>query len=266
MNEYPSDPDSSAELARLLEQDAFMRQVLKCRVRSGEETRFHDILDLACGPAAWGLDTAAQQPEVRLVGIDKSETMIAHARAMARARQLENTLFIVGDILQPLPFDDASFDLVLGRLIDTVVPHDAWPSVLSEVRRVLRKCGVVAMQQFDAPSGTSVALTRLILWLRVALQKRAILIGPQHMQELIQAHFQHVQSRVCLIEWGVGEPFHEQVSQDMLFWFKLVRPFLELAGVTTYDELEHAYEALPAELNASTFRGSWHLWTIWGEK
>ncbi len=97
-----------------------------------------NVLDIACGPGGWALDVALAHPEVEVIGIDISETMVRYARAFARVQGLDNARFSTMDVLQPLDFPDGAFDLVNARFLAAVLPAEAWPEVVGEYVRVLR--------------------------------------------------------------------------------------------------------------------------------
>ena len=97
------------------------------------------VLDLGCGA---GTDTlvAAQMvaPEGRVTGIDMTAEMLAKARAAAEEMGATNVDLVEGEV-ERLPFDDASFDVVITNgVIDLIPDKDA---VFSEIFRVLEPGG-----------------------------------------------------------------------------------------------------------------------------
>src|SRR5947209_2188732 len=112
-NTYPIDAESPAEMARLLD-----LHVLSTESQGGilpeikDFTHIHTILDIACGPGGWVLQTAQEHPDIEVTGIDISVRMVEYAREHAKARGLDNAHFQVMDALKPLGFADNSFDLV----------------------------------------------------------------------------------------------------------------------------------------------------------
>jgi len=92
------------------------------------------VLDSGCGTGRHALWLAEHGAEV--TAIDFSEGMLAEARRKAGA---ERVRFLVQDLHQPLPFADATFDLVVSGL---VLEHLAeLPLYFAEARRVLRPHG-----------------------------------------------------------------------------------------------------------------------------
>jgi len=93
------------------------------------------ILDVGCG-TAW----LAEHFE-NYAGIDGSPDAVAAARAKGREIAL-------GDVTEPLPFEDARFD---GVVLKDLLEHVPDPvAVVREARRVLRPGGVVFASSPDA--------------------------------------------------------------------------------------------------------------------
>ena len=121
--------------------------LLACKEEVLEELRLgpgSSALDAGCGLGADAADMAAHvAPGGTVVGLDRSETMIAAARARHAGPGLT---FEVGD-LTSLPFPDASFD---GCRADTVLQHvPDHAAGLAEMTRVVRPGGRVAGLEMD---------------------------------------------------------------------------------------------------------------------
>lgn len=67
------------------------------------------LLDLGCGSGTYSVSFAEKGSHV--VALDLSPTMISLAQERARRRGVEAD-FRVADIREPLPFDDAGFDIL----------------------------------------------------------------------------------------------------------------------------------------------------------
>jgi arsenite methyltransferase len=100
------------------------------RLRSGER-----VLDVGCGAGTDSLVAALMVgPEGTVTGIDMTPEMLEKARSGAEELGLQNVAFVEGDAEQ-LPFDGASFEVVISNgVIDLVPDKDA---VFSELYRVL---------------------------------------------------------------------------------------------------------------------------------
>ena len=102
-----------------------------------------DVLDVGSGA---GMDTlvAAQMvgPSGSVTGIDMTPEMVAKARGSVTEMGLDNVTIVEGSAEQ-LPFEDASFDVVISNgVIDLIPDKDA---VFSEITRVLRLGGRIQL-------------------------------------------------------------------------------------------------------------------------
>ena len=77
-NIYPIDPESGAEMARLMEQDhLFTKGMRGLFAERSDLSQIHRILDVACGPPVGGpFEVAFACPEKEVVDFDISQTMI----------------------------------------------------------------------------------------------------------------------------------------------------------------------------------------------
>jgi SAM-dependent methyltransferase len=62
----------------------------------------HRVLDLACGPGGWALEVAYNLPEVEVVGVDVSLSIVQYASIRAQTQQRRNASFEQMDITRPL--------------------------------------------------------------------------------------------------------------------------------------------------------------------
>ena len=108
------------------------------------------VLDVGCGSGR--LTLAAQEwagAEGEAVGIDPSPEMIRVARKNAERAGLR-AKFELG-VVEALPFPEASFDVVLNRLMLHHLPGDLKQRGLNEMRRVLKPGGVCLVVDFEPP-------------------------------------------------------------------------------------------------------------------
>jgi ubiquinone/menaquinone biosynthesis C-methylase UbiE len=107
------------------------------------------LLDVGCGPGTITCDLARRLAPGQVVGLDASEAVIAEARATAAASGVGSVSFEVGDLFE-LRFDDGSFDVVHAH---QVLQHVGDPvAALTEMRRVCRPGGLVAVRDADYPT------------------------------------------------------------------------------------------------------------------
>jgi len=111
---------------------ADLEQMVALAALTGREA----VLDAGC---CAGHTAAALAPFARsVVAFDLSERMLAVTAQLAAARGLTNLTTRQGDV-EALPFDDASFDLVVSRYSAHHWPHPQ--AALAEIRRVLKPGG-----------------------------------------------------------------------------------------------------------------------------
>ena len=105
----------------------------------GRATAGETVLDLGCG-AGTDLLIAAQMigPAGRAIGVDMTPGMLERARESARAMGLE-TVELHEALIERLPLEDASVDLVISNGVVDLVPDKA--AVFAEIDRVLRPGG-----------------------------------------------------------------------------------------------------------------------------
>ena len=111
------------------------------------------ILDVGCGSGR--LTIAAQKwvgPTGEAQGIDPAPEAIMVARRNA-ARAGLAAKFEVG-LVETLPFSDATFDVVLSRLVLHHLPGDLKQRGLVEMRRVLKPGGLCLVVDFEPPKSS----------------------------------------------------------------------------------------------------------------
>lgn len=140
------------------------------------------VLDFGCG-TGYGAHRIAPSCAA-VVGVDVSAEAVAYARSRYSAPNLE--FQALPPVEQaPLPFEDASFDVVLSFQVIEHVPSP--PAYLSEVRRVLSEDGVFVIA---TPDRTTRLLARQRPWNRYHVYEWA----PAEFDRLLLAHFGRVEA------------------------------------------------------------------------
>lgn len=115
-------------------------QIAALVARSGRPlTSFHKILDFGCGPGRVISSIKDMHPQAELFGSD----IDGEAIGWARANLAEIGDFRVNGPNPPLPFADATFDLIYSISIFTHLPEDMQHGMLAELRRILKPGGVL---------------------------------------------------------------------------------------------------------------------------
>ncbi len=273
---YFNDPESTAEMARLLEQDRLITTGMGGLLseRSNDFSGLHRVLDAACGPGGWALGVARAHPEIEVVGFDISRVMIDYATAQARDQGVDNAQFQVMDLLHPLQFADRSFDLVNARFIN-FLPAAAWPPLMQEFGRISRPGGFIRLTESEWWYFTSSpALENLNALLIRALKIRGSYSPTGRFTGVLPLLGRFLQEAGCknihyiphAIDFSAGTEAHAGFRRDASIVFKSFQPFLLATGVASQEEVEHLYQQMLLEMGQEDFRGLMLPLTAWGEK
>ena len=133
-------PKDLQEINRLDFQHYALRALLKGNYRAPLHIfQPGHILDVGCGTGRWCRDLASEYPQASITGIDLEAqwpTGIALPPTMR---------FVQANILNGLPFREASFDYTHQRLLVGAIPAKQWPLVLRELVRVTRPGGMIEL-------------------------------------------------------------------------------------------------------------------------
>src|SRR5579884_1336173 len=265
-NSYVFDPESPAELARLINQDRLITSAMGGPLAGLPDTSsWNAILDVACGPGSWVLDVAFEQPDIEVAGVDLCLSMVEYAWARARSQYLSNASFGVMDIAQPLDFSDATFDLANARFLIGVLQRDAWQPFLSECRRVLKPGGVLRLTETENMGFTnSPAFQRLsslgaqaMARLGYGLAPDTLLLTPFLPELLQQAGFLHVQTQYHTLDFSrTANAWFDQFSNAILITLQ-AQPMIREQCLISQEELEQLHSQMQVEMQQATFRGTW---------
>ncbi|GER84023.1 hypothetical protein KTAU_26600 [Thermogemmatispora aurantia] len=275
-NTYVIDSEQAAELARLMQQDRILTTALGGLFPEGQQLPEDGrLLDLACGPGGWTLEVAFAYPHLEIIGVDISPQIVEYANAQAGSRRLANVHFRVMNVMEPLAFPDASFDLINGRLMCGFMRPEAWPQLLAECRRLLKPGGIIRLTEMEPVLTTSPAFERFAALGALAMKRAGLSFSPdgRHfgitpvLPRLVRrAGFVDVHLRPCAIEWSADTPYHYPFFKDYLVFLDLIQPFMVRMGVATREELARLYQLAIAEMQQEEFCAIWNFLTVWGRR
>ncbi len=271
-NTYVLNPESTAEMFRLIRQDAFItKEAGGLLPERSDLSTIHNVLDVACGPAGWAIDLAYANPHMHVTGVDISQKMINYANM----RKLPNTTFHVMNVLHGLAFPDASFDLVNARLIFSFMPPSAWSALLQECLRVTRPGGLIRLTEWEYPFTNAPACEKMNGFFTQAFQRagqsfspdgRHLCVTPMLEPFLRDTGYKNIQQRAFASNFSWGSEAYEAVREINETGYLLIQPFLLKMGITTEEELAQLYRQGLQEMRSSTFRGMAFYLTVLGEK
>ena len=132
------------------------------------------VLDVATGTAAVAIELVHADAARTVVGVDQSPEMLAAGRVRIDRAGVGNRIELREGRAEDLPFQDEEFDAVtftyLLRYVDDV------PATLSELVRVVRPGGTVAMLEFGLPRAAWRPLWEL--YVRVGLPAAGAVVSP----------------------------------------------------------------------------------------
>ena len=267
------DRSSNPEMIRLMIQDSLITTSMGGPLsEQADPASLRHVLDIGCGPGGWILEAARLYPQMNLTGIDISWRMIEYARAEAQARKLSDGVeFLVMDVLHPLKFPDASFDLVNLRFGFSFLLVTDWPRLLNEMLRVTRHGGIVRVTDGDWKT-TSPACNRIAQMFFCALYRSGHSLTEEKAgvtyelpRLLSESGCQRVQIKDYTSEWAAGTVGAQNFYQIQLYGFQTGKPFMQKWGCASED-YDTLYEQAMIELQQPDFRATWELLTAWGMK
>ncbi|MBE3561614.1 MAG: class I SAM-dependent methyltransferase [Ktedonobacteraceae bacterium] len=279
-NTYVIDQESSAEMARLINQDLMITKHMGGLFPTTLDlSQVHDILDVACGPGGWALEVAFAHPDKRVVGIDISNRMLEYARARAQVQGSKNLTFLFMDATAPLKFPDASFDFVNARFLVGLMWKTAWEPFVKECFRVTRPGGIIRLTEVDIAAGitNSSALERYNrLTARAAYRQGRTFCGdedaahcgltPMLSDFLERAGYCDIQEIPHMLNFSYGREAYRMQYKNLQAALKLLHPFLVKVGVATQEELDKLYEQMLLDMMREDFRGIWYFMSAIGKK
>ncbi len=225
------------------------------------------ILDVGCGTGRWAIEMAAQFPQANVIGLDLIVPEGIETIAHGLQHQPDNVVFLEGNVLNGLPFADASFDLVYMRLLFGAIPAAAWPQVVSELVRVTRPGGwVESLETLPILDEEGSVFKTFCEWLSEALTRQGFepliaLKMPALMRArgLVRVTTREILKRYITAHRSVLGVLRSQTIQT--------RKALILAqGVVTEEEYERMFTAVMQEIQEGNLRGVPPAYVICGQR
>lgn len=233
------------------------------------------VVDFASGAGEWALRMAKEYPHAkRIIGIDNFPEAIDYANAEAQA-QRRNVKFHVGDIFNPQPFEDNTFDLVNARFILSIMPADKehWLAFVRECYRICKPGGMIQLTEsdqssiVDAPALHSISEMemRLVHKLGKSFAATEMAVTPLLKRFVKNAGFADVQYHPYVIDWSADSPAHNAVAEDALMFPLLMKQGL-VREFGSEEKFNEVYAKMQEELNDPEFCALWHIVRVTGRK
>jgi len=274
-NSYFTDPESGAEMARVMDQGSLLTKSMGGLLPElADLFNIRHVLDIGCGPGDWVQEMAFAYQEKDIVGIDVSQQAIEYASAQAHVRQLDNAHFSVMDATKPLDFPNGTFDLVNARTIG-FLPTSVWPELMKECMRIMRPEGVIRLTESEWSFSNSPALEAITWIFFRALKAAGQSFSPDGRRHgittmlggiLRDAGYTNIRQVPYVIDFSAGTEAHASICKNWRVVYKLSQPFFIRTGVTTQEEVDQLYEQMQIEMMLDNFRGIMYLLTALGEK
>ena len=233
-------PKDAQEYQRLDHLHFLLQQVLP-KIDTGVFAPPGSILDVGCGTSRWAIEMARIFPTASVTGLDIVEPAPASRGAPHRIYQ-----FIHSNVLDGLPFADASFDLTHMRMLFLAIPANVWPSTVAELVRVTRPGGRIEIVESDLPKNGGYEMDVLLLWIAEAARQRGIDVhlGSNVGQFLREAQATDVMTRTVAIPLGnYAGHIGEMTTVNTFALLESLRSVVVLQGITSRQKYDYALAA-----------------------
>ncbi len=222
------------------------------------------ILDVACGTGRWAKDTKERFPNASVTGIDITVPIDIQEQHVPT----EYT-FIQGNVLEPLPFPDASFDYVHMRAMFSALPVTKWPEVVRELVRVTAPGGWVELVEGGLPRNGGPALAQGGAWFNQLLSARGI--DPTYARNigtlLEAAGTTNTSMREEVLPIGPhGGKVGQMLAMDMVSASQLAIPALAQGLRLDQREVEANTKATEEEFFGNTYQTEIPIYIAYGQR
>lgn len=256
-------PSDLSEMNRLDFQHFILRQAFKGNYAAPVRNPYR-ILDVGTGTGRWAKEVAMLFPAASVTGLDIKEQV---AESQEPDLTPANYSFVSGNILEGLPFPDATFDFVHQRLLFFAIPSDRWQFLLNELTRVTRPGGWVEVVEGRygyepmGPAAQHISDVMLATMLKRGIDPRA----SAHLDEFLRnAGLQQVQTRTIKLPVGDwGGRLGQLAFTDVMTFSQAAKPLLLAQGMT-----EDECAALITEMRneCETMRYTWPFYIVYGQR
>jgi ubiquinone/menaquinone biosynthesis C-methylase UbiE len=227
-----------------------------------------NILDVGTGTGRWAMEMAALFPSANVIGLDVVPPPADDTATLGHGldRRPDNYHYIQGNVLDGLPFPDATFDFTHQRLLVAALPENRWQWVVGELLRVTRPGGWIELLE-AIPTRGGPGMNALYDWLVAVGQSRGVntLITPNIGAFLRAAGAQNVVQRdlaMALGAWGGRAGVMMETNYYALH--NGLRAMMIARNLTTAEEFERAMQAARNEIASGRY--IWPYFLAYGQR
>lgn len=226
------------------------------------------ILDVGCGTGRWAREMALAFPDARVAGVD-IKAPPADALASTGEPRQGQFVFTAGNVLEGLPFPDASFDFTHMRLMFLAIPADRWEHVARELARVTRPGGWIELVEAGPEEQGGPDVDQLLAWGTEMLRRRGIdaNYGRRIGELLRQTGLAHVRMRDLAIPLGAwGERVGVMMEADFFSGIRALEGPIAALGVASPADFQRTLAAAQAYVNTPKARCVAPFYIAWGQR
>ena len=261
-------PKDISEIKRLDFQQFLLRYGLQANFLAPLRNPL-SILDVGCGTGRWAVELALQFPQANVIGTDIIPTE-SFTLGYGVDAAPDNYLFVKGNVLERLPFEDHSFDFVHQRLLITAIPLTQWPHVIAELVRVTRPGGWVELQEcgvpIDAPGQPYPALWQT--WIDFCRTRGVdFTLGNRIGAMLQQGQLMNIQQREVIFPMGnYGGRVGTMSATDCLAVGGTMKGAVVAANLMSSEQYDRLYDATKAEFQRPVSQAMLPFYIAYGQK
>lgn len=264
-------PRDDAEINRLDFQHYMLRHALRGNYLAPLE-RPRDVLDVGSGSGRWAQEMALAFPHANVVGLDLAPPPVdaaAHSPdTESQSMRPPNFVFVTANVLEGVPFANASFDYTHQRLLFAAIPRPRWPQVVSELARVTRPGGWVELVEGSVGEGAESPAERTFTeWALQVTARREIdlQVGGRLPTFLRSAGLTNVASREVRIPIGAhGGRLGRMMQADVLAVIQGLRGPILATGITNATTFDATITQWLDEVD--NYRSSWLIYIAIGQR
>ncbi len=263
-------PKDLEEMNRLDFQHYLLRYALKGNY-AAPVVNPQSILDVGTGSGRWAREMAQYFPQANVIGLDINRPPAEDAIESGQTPEIrpDNYSFVAGNVLEGLPFPDASFDFVHMRLLVAGIPHDRWPGVIKELARVTQPGGWVESVESPSLQRGGPATERIIQWIRDLSARREVDITDATRVADLFAPAGLVNTVVQQVDLPCGEyggRIGRMVAADSFSGINAVGGLFVNLGITTQAEFDQTIEAAKSEMASPQNRCVFPFYIVYGQR